>query len=110
MRTSTTAILARNAHWSGRVATEPYEAGWASEALVFVRALKTPTLTHGDAFVEISPDGMHWIREGSRFALPRRKDEVGFVRIRHFGNWLRVAAELPQGAAIVVLVTLHLKS
>lgn len=110
MRTSTTAILARNSRWIGKAATEPYEAGWASEALLFIRALAPPDLTRGDAFIEISPDGMHWAREGSRIALPRRKDEVSFARLSHFGNWLRVSSELPEGAAITVLVTLHLKS
>ena len=110
MRTSTTAIVARNVRWTGKCATEPYEAGWASEALVFMRALEAPASMQGDAFIEISPDGMHWVREGSRIALPRRKDDVTCVRVAHFGNWLRVAADLPPGSAITVLVTLHLKS
>ena len=57
MRTSTSAIVARNETWSGNAATEPYEAGWAKEAIIFVRSLKTPQGPHCTARVEISPDG-----------------------------------------------------
>jgi hypothetical protein len=31
-------------------------------------------------------------------------------RLTHFGNWIRVAADLPRGAAIKVLTTIHLKA
>jgi hypothetical protein len=31
------------------------------------------------------------------------------ARVQHFGNWLRLATELPDGAECTVLVTLHLK-
>ena len=47
--------------------------------------------------------------EGSEFDLPTAKDAVTFQRVSHFGNFLRVAATLPDGAEITVLVTLHLK-
>jgi hypothetical protein len=52
---------------------------------------------------------MRWVPEGTVFDLPRKPDEVTFARVKHFGTWLRVTAELPEGASIVVLVTLHLK-
>lgn len=106
---SQTAILSRNARWTGKAATEPYEAGWAREAVIFVRALSDAAGAPGDARVEISPDGMRWIPEGSVFPLPTRADEVTAARVRHFGNWLRISADMPDGAALTVLVTLHLK-
>ena len=109
LRESQSAIVARNERWAGSVATEPYEAGWASEAVVFVRALGDATGALGDAQVEISPDGMRWVAEGARFPLPARADEVTFARVKHFGGWLRIAADLPDGAEVVVLVTFHLK-
>jgi hypothetical protein len=109
MRTGTTAIVARNETWTGRAETEPYEAVWAGEAIVFVRALKPATGNPGVARVEISPDGIHWVAEGSTLTLPRALDEVGFVRIAHFGAWLRLVADLPEGAALTVLVTIQLK-
>lgn len=105
-----TAVVARNESWTGTSATEPYEAGWAKEAVVFVRALKPPTGALPPARIEISADGMHWAPEGSVFDLPAAKDAVTFQRVAHFGNFLRVAATLPEGAEITVLVTLHLKA
>jgi hypothetical protein len=105
-----TAVVARNETWTGESATEPYEAGWAKEAIVFVRALKEPKGRLLKARIEISADGMHWCHEGSEFELPGAKDAVAFQRVAHFGNFLRVAATLPEGAELTVLVTLHLKA
>lgn len=110
LRESQTAIVARNERWTGRVATEPYEAGWASEAVLFVRALAKGKGKPGRARVEISPDGMRWVPEGTSFPLPTRADEVTFARVAHFGNWLRITAALPKGAELTVLVTYHLKA
>jgi hypothetical protein len=110
LRESQTAIVARNERWAGSVATEPYEAGWAAEAVLFVRALKDAQGAPGDVRVEISPDGMRWVPEGTIFKLPTKADEVTFARVKHFGNWLRLATELPDGAAVTVLVTYHLKA
>jgi hypothetical protein len=110
LRESQTAVVARNERWTGAVATEPYEAGWAREAVLFVRALKDAEGAPGTARVEISPDGMRWAPEGTTFPLPKRADDVTFARVAHFGNWLRIAADLPDGAALTVLVTYHLKA
>jgi hypothetical protein len=110
IRESQTAVIARNERWSGQAATEPYEAGWASEAVIFIRALADAQGAGGTARVEISPDGMRWVPEGATFPLPVSKDEVTFARVAHFGNWLRVSSELPDGAALTVLVTFHLKA
>lgn len=105
-----TAIVARNESWTGQSATEPYEGGWAKEAIVFVRALKQPKGRLPQARIEISADGMHWAAEGSVFDLPSSKDAVSFQRVAHFGNFLRIAADLPAGSEITVLVSLHLKA
>ena len=110
IRESQTAVIARNERWSGAAATEPYEAGWATEAVIFIRALADAPGLAGMAHVEISPDGMRWIGEGTAFALPAKKDEVTFARVAHFGNWLRISTHLPDGAELTVLVTLHLKA
>jgi len=105
-----TAVVARNETWTGQSASEPYEAGWAKEAIVFVRALKEPKGELPKARIEISADGMHWCAEGSEFALPAAKDAVTFQRLAHFGNFMRVAATLQDGSEITVLVTFHLKA
>ncbi|MDI6025350.1 hypothetical protein QBK99_03920 [Corticibacterium sp. UT-5YL-CI-8] len=105
-----TAIVARNERWSGEAATEPYEAGWAREAVFFVRALKQPLGRAPTAWVEISPDGMRWVREGTELAMPAEKDGISVARLSQFGNWLRVATRFDEGAECTVLVTLHLKA
>ncbi len=105
-----TAIVARNERWSGEAATEPYEAGWAREAVIFVRALKQPVGPAPMASVEISPDGMHWVAEGTRLQMPSEKDAIAVARLTGFGNWLRLAARFEPGAECTVLVTIHLKA
>jgi hypothetical protein len=89
-----TAVLERFGTFSGDFATEPYEAGWADEAIFFVRINSVegtePALT-GE--VQISADGLTWIDEGTPLP-PIRQTGVVFVRVRHFGNWLRLACRV----------------
>jgi hypothetical protein len=108
---NTTAVMSRNEVWTGRAASEPYEGGWAREAIVFLRALEAPKkIGRTRARIEISPDGLRWLPSGTSFALPTRRDQIACAPIGHFGNWLRVAVDLPRGASIKVLVTIHLKA
>ncbi len=69
---SQTAVVARNETWTGQAATEPYEAGWAREAIIFVRALKAAGAA-GRAHVELSPDGMNWVGGGDDVRAARRR-------------------------------------
>jgi hypothetical protein len=111
IRQSYTAVIERNRLWTGACATEPYEAAWAGEAIFYVRALEASGVPEdAQARVQISPDGMHWCDEGTRFPLPTARDEVTFGRVCRFGGWLRIAGELPPGAEIKVIVYLALKS
>jgi hypothetical protein len=105
-----TAIVARNEKWTGEAATEPFEAGWAREALIFVRALKEPKGEPPTAWVEISPDGMHWVREGTELRMPGAKDGIAVARLISFGNWLRLSTQFGPDAECTVLVTIHLKA
>lgn len=105
-----TAIVARNERWQGAAASEPHEAGWAREAVIFIRALKTPQGPQPRARVEISPDGVRWVPEGTAAEMPPEKDGIAVLRVKHFGNWLRVAADFAPGAENTVLVTIHLKA
>jgi hypothetical protein len=105
-----TAIVARNERWTGHAASEPHEAGWAHEAVVFVRALKQPKGPQPNIRVEFSPDGMRWIHEGTEAPMPTEKDGISALRVKHFGNWLRVAADFVVDSESTVLVTLHLKA
>lgn len=109
MRESQTAIIERNVTWQGPFTAEPYEAAWASEALYFVRALDAQNMPPNvTARVQISPDGMHWCDEGSTLTLPTAPGVV-FCRISHFGGWLRLVGEVPDGASLTVMVYLVLK-
>ena len=109
LRESVTYVIARNETWTGTAATEPVEAGWAAEAVFFVRALGEPKGVMPKVRAQISPDGMRWVDEGTITAMPATLDEVQVLRVGHFGNWLRLATDLPDGAQCTVLVTVHLK-
>lgn len=106
---STLAIVARNELWEGSAATEPYEAGWAHEAVFFVRALHASGGA-GTARVQISPDGIHWVDEGTAFALPAEAGASTFAKVAHFAGFLRLAADLHRDATLTVIVSLHLKA
>ena len=109
MKQSHTTVLERNTEWTGRFETEPYEAGWASEAIFFVRVLSVEgSLVDVRADVQISPDGIHWCREGSDLEIIS-DIEMTHSRVSHFGSWLRLVGELPAGVAVKVIVYLVLK-
>ncbi|MHB1132033.1 MAG: hypothetical protein ACYC4L_06540 [Chloroflexota bacterium] len=107
---SYTAVVERSQPLTGEFATEPYEAGWAREALLFVRYHEetegSPTVR---ARVQISPDGIQWADEGT--ALPTMDHPgVYFAKVSHFGNWLRLAGQVePAGAECMALVYVTLK-
>lgn len=110
LRRSHSATLARNELWRDAAATEPYEAGWAAEAIFFVRALDAQgALAGATAHVQISPDGIHWVDEGTSFALPAAAGAVTFARARHFGGYLRLRATVPAGSAVKVIASVALK-
>jgi hypothetical protein len=94
-----TAVLERFGTFSADFATEPYEAGWAEEAIFFVRmdAVEGANATLSGQ-VQVSPDGIRWADEGT--ALPAvDRAGVTFTRVRHFGNWLRLACRVSGGGA-----------
>jgi len=110
MRDAYTAILVQGETWSGYCESEPYEAPWASEALIFLRLLDGTTTPGGIvAKVQVSPDGMHWADEGATVELPKG-EEVTFVKVRGFGHYLRLVATLPDGVECILHVTASLKS
>ena len=87
MQTTYTSVLARRVRIDGDFATLPYEAGWATEAVFFIQ-------TEGDhpilqIAVEVSPDGITWIRRGSAIELGT-EEAIAEVPVTAFGNWLRV--------------------
>ncbi len=109
LRRSHTLVLERDRTWSGAFETEPCEAGWASEAIFFVRTLEAngPIEDLG-ARVQVSPDGMHWCDEGTCVELAGT-GEVTFARVSRFGTYLRLAGELTDDARLRVIVYVALK-
>ena len=109
LRESYTAIVERSQELRGSFATEPYECGWAGEAIFFVRILERAGDLEGVTLhVQISADGIHWRDEGTSLTLSEA--EVDFCKVGHFGNWLRVAGALPEGASMRAIIALSLKA
>ena len=90
--------------------THPYEAGWASEAIFFIRVESVAGEGASlEAAVQISPDGLNWVDEGTRFE-PIGAEGLHFVRVKHFGGWLRLDCRISgDGACFRPLVNLALK-
>lgn len=109
IRESAHIVVERNTIWKGEASSEPYEVGWAKEAVLFVQVLAP--VEHQEppqVRVQLSPDGIRWCDEGTRFALPSSPDEVAHARVANFGGWLRLAVSMEDRSARV-LVSLHLK-
>ena len=107
---SYTAVVERAQPLTGEFATEPYEVGWAREALVFIHVREdNEERSKLHDRVQISPDGIHWVDEGTTFPVIDRPG-VYAAKIAHFGNWLRVAGQVdPEGAQCKALVYIVLK-
>lgn len=84
-----TVVLERLTSVKSELETEPYEAGWADEAILFLQ-LEDVSLSGASvtAEIQISADGINWVNEGTRIG-PINEDGASFIRISHFGGWLR---------------------
>jgi hypothetical protein len=84
---------------NGAFATEPYEAGWADEAIamIYVREAAGPSPTL-ELRVQISADGARWFDHPNP---PLRLQKAGgySLPLTQFGNWLRLAGEVSGGPA-----------
>ena len=91
------------------MATEPYEAGWACEALAVVYCHEVlgpaPRL---ELQAQISADGCAGSTLGTRFP-PSRAGRL-FLSLAGFGNWLRLAGAVsggPDDGAAAVVVDIY---
>lgn len=87
-------------NFSADFQTEPYEAGWATEAIFFIMVEER----HGaqaslTAAVEISHDGMNWAKEGT-VSGPISEKGLHFIKVKHFGNWLRLNCQISGDQAV----------
>jgi hypothetical protein len=109
MRNFQTVVLERMSWFTGSLRTEPYECGWASEAIFVVRVHDVEGSPVLRATVQISVDGIEWMDDAAE--IPRI-DRVGsfFVRARHFGGWLRLDGSVDgEGARARLTIYLVLK-
>ena len=109
LRRTFTAVLEKNSVFCESFETEPYEAGWASEARWFVHVLENKVGSTLRLIPQISPDGLHWCDEGSP-PLDIKGASLGSIALGNFGAWLRLRAEIrDQQSCVRVLIHLVLK-
>ncbi len=84
---------------NGPLATEPYEAGWADEAIAMIYVRETvgpaPKLI---LRAQISVDGARWFDHPAP-ALRIEKPGGHSLPLTQFGNWLRLTGEVGGGPA-----------
>jgi len=108
MATPQTVILERDAVFTDELCTEPLEAGWATEALFFVRALELSGTWTGH--VQLSSDGIDWVDAPQCPEVLVEGVGIVPVPVAHFGVWLRIRLAPAQGAGpLKARVTLVLK-
>ena len=107
MRNFHTVVLERMKARAESFSTEPYETGWASEAMFFVRVHEiSGREARMDCRVQVSADGIEWIDEGTRFPTIAGKGSA-FIKVGHFGGWLRLVNEVA-GTDPRIKLTVHL--
>lgn len=87
--------------------SEPYECGWADEALFFLTVHEEMAdFNHILVRPKISPDGVHWVSAPCD-AIQVNEPGLYAIAQSHFGGWLRLELSL-EGAAQTAMITLHL--
>jgi len=111
MRKFFTAVLEQGNTYEGAFDTEPYEAGWAGEALWFVRILDEPAAQRITLVPQISPDGLVWMdaREPA-LTIDLPDGRLHSLAQSHFGNWLRLRVEAAGGRPVKYVIYLALKA
>lgn len=116
MRTSHTAVVERDATFTGDFETEPYEAGWASEARWFVHTheMRAGAVLH--VFAQVSPDGLHWCDDEVGERVETAEETLFSFAQTGFGQWLRLRCGVRHSSglsvgepSVRVTVTLALK-
>jgi hypothetical protein len=109
MRSFYTSVVELRQPFKSVVASEPYECGWADEAIFFISAEKEGAeFDEIDLQVQISADGIRWVDEGTRARLAG--PGLTACRVSHFGGWLRVSGSIKGHSERAVLsVRLALK-
>lgn len=81
-----TSVVEFRQTFSSVVETHPYECGWADEAIFFVELHEPAEGTCVGLRVQLSPDGIRWMDEGTAFEVT----DTAFAKVKHFGGFLRL--------------------
>lgn len=88
-----TVVLDRFKEFEGTYETEPYECGWADEAIVFFTIHELKKGASLKARIQISEDGIHWLDEGNSIKKIKAEGYYYLKADSNFGGWMRVAFE-----------------
>jgi hypothetical protein len=109
MKQFSTSVVELRQDFAAGIETHPFECGWADEAIFFVEVHDAAPGTVVRLRVQLSPDGIRWIDEGSAVDVV----DTAFIRITQFGGFLRLAGDAITGdgraTSSVVSVRLALK-
>ena len=103
-----TVVLDRITEFQGLLESEPYEVGWANEAIFFVRIHAMEKGAVLDGKVQISADGIQWVDEGTQI-IGMSAVRSYCVKVTHFGGWLRFVLTGPVAKQCTVTTYLVLK-
>jgi hypothetical protein len=108
LKRSFTAVIERNVVVNGRLETEPYETGWASEARWFVHVLAADPGIELTIRSEISPDGLTWCPHESG---PVGRTGPGLISLplRMLSPWQRLVLSTHTARPVKVIVYLSLR-
>ena len=97
---NTLAIVARNERWSGWARRSPTSAAGRREAVFFVRRARGGGGggVHAGQ-VQISPDGMRWVDEGTSVLLPTAAGGMQFAKVGAFRGVAAAGRRVAGGGA-----------
>jgi hypothetical protein len=111
LRELQTAVLMEHETINGDFTSDPYEAGWALEAMAFVYVKSAPKTIENQEYppslnlrVQLSADGRRWVEDGTRLQ-PLTQPGSYLLRVSHFGNWLRIVGtteRIPSGEFFLI--------
>ena len=94
MKRFSTTVVEKRKLFQANFTTHPMETAWASEAIFFVHVENVEGESAAlKLAVQISPDGVNWVDEGTFFPVLKKKGTT-FARLSHFGGFLRLNGEI----------------
>jgi hypothetical protein len=109
MRRFYTSVVELRQPFTSAIASEPYECGWADEAIFFITAEEEGAeFDEIDLEVQISADGIRWVSEGTQVRMTG--PGLAACQVSHFGGWLRISGTIKgRNERAVLSVRLALK-